>query len=127
MRNLDVSGEITASYAQDLEAHGREVRKIRALRQLEGLEWIQNLREVIEGTDPDAVRESRHCDRLPLTTWSDSKKRVVLLGDGERELLTLSPTFLIMVCRNPCLIYLVYVCSCSWDVFRPRTRRPDCL
>lgn len=40
---------------QDLETLGRDVRKIRALRQLEDLEWIENLREVVEGADPDSV------------------------------------------------------------------------
>jgi hypothetical protein len=84
VRTLDVSGEITKSYPMDVEAHGRDVRKSRALKQLVDLEWIENLREVVEGTDPDAVRESRQFDRLPLTSWSDSSKRVVLLGDGKQ-------------------------------------------
>ncbi|KAG0578038.1 hypothetical protein M758_5G193000 [Ceratodon purpureus] len=82
VRTLDVSGEITKTYPLELEAHGRDVRKIRALRQVEGLEWIENLREVIEATNSDSVRESRQFDRLPLTSWSDSSKRVVLLGDA---------------------------------------------
>ncbi|KAG0580227.1 hypothetical protein KC19_4G158400 [Ceratodon purpureus] len=82
IRTLDMSGEITKAYPLDLEAHGRDVRKARVLRQLEGLEWIENLREAVEGTDPDLVRESRQYDRLPLTSWSDSSKRVVLLGDA---------------------------------------------
>jgi hypothetical protein len=82
VRTPDVSGEITEAYSQDLEEFGRSVRKARALRQLEDLEGLENLRAAMEGTHPDAVREARACDRVPLTTWSDPSKRVVLLGDG---------------------------------------------
>lgn len=83
VRTLDLSGEIKNSYSLDLKAHGRDVRKIRVLRQLDDLEWIENLRGAVEGTDPDLVREARQVDRLPLTSWSDSSKRAVLLGDGK--------------------------------------------
>jgi hypothetical protein len=91
VRTLDASWEITKAYSRDMEAHGRDVRKVRALGQLEGLEWIENLREVIEGTDPDSIRESRACDRLLLTRWSDSSQRVVLLGDGKEKHCILNP------------------------------------
>lgn len=82
VRVPDVSGEITKAYSQDLEKHGRHVRKTRALRQMQDLEDLENMRAAMEGTHPEAVREARACDRLPLTTWSDPSKRVVLLGDG---------------------------------------------
>ncbi|KAG0615876.1 hypothetical protein M758_5G072600 [Ceratodon purpureus] len=85
VRVPDVKGEITKAYSQDLEHHGRDVRKVRALRQMEGGEGLENMRTAMEGTHPDAVREARACDRLPLTTWSDPSKRVVLLGDDMRR------------------------------------------
>lgn len=82
VRSPDVSGEITEAYSQDREEFGRGVRKARALRQLEDLEGLENMRAAMAGTHPDAVREARACDRVPLTTWSDPSKRVVLLGDA---------------------------------------------
>ena len=124
VRTLDASGEITKAYSRDMEAHGRDVRKVRALGQLEGLEWIENLREVIEGTEPDSVRESRACDRLPLTSWSDSRQRVVLLGDGKETHRILNPEELHTLRFSSHQAYLLVkhldVCSCSRHVFRPR-------
>lgn len=59
-------------YARDLAT--QDVRKTRVLRQTDGLEWVGKLREAIEGTDPDGVREIKDKDHLPLTSWSDSSK-----------------------------------------------------
>lgn len=83
MRGPDESGEISKAYALDLEAHGRDVRKVRALKLIEGIEELHNLRAAMEATDPDAVRESRAHDRVPLTSWLDSSGRVLLIADGK--------------------------------------------
>jgi hypothetical protein len=82
VRGPDESGDITKAYNSDAELYGRDVRKVRALKQIEGMEELQNLRTAMEGTDPDGVRESRSVDRLPLTSWADSSGRVLLMGDG---------------------------------------------
>jgi hypothetical protein len=82
VRGPDVSGEITKAYAADLEAHGPNVRKVRALRQMEGLEDMGHMVEAMKGTHPDMVREARDVDRRPLTSWSKSSKTVLLIGDG---------------------------------------------
>ncbi|KAG0576439.1 hypothetical protein KC19_5G079900 [Ceratodon purpureus] len=82
VRGPDVSGEITKAYAADLEAHGPDVRKVRALRQMEDLEDMQHMVEAMKATHPDMVREARQVDRRPLTSWSNSSKTVVLIGDA---------------------------------------------
>lgn len=82
VRGPDVSGEITKAYASDLEAHGPDVRKVRALRQMEGLEDMENMVKAMEDTHPDMVREARQVDRRALTSWSDSSKAVLLIGDA---------------------------------------------
>lgn len=82
VRGPDVSGEITKAYSLDMEAHGNDVRKVRALRQMEGLEGMENMVKTMQDTHPDLVREARQVDRKALTSWSDSTKAVLLIGDA---------------------------------------------
>lgn len=82
VRGPDVSGEITASYAADQKAHGADVRKVCPLKQMEDLESMEHMVEAIRRTHPGMVREARHVDRRPLSSWSDSTKSVLLIGDG---------------------------------------------
>jgi hypothetical protein len=55
---------------------------MRVLKQLEGVEELQNLKTAAERSEGYLVREDRNFDRLPVSSWSDSSGHVVLLGDG---------------------------------------------
>lgn len=49
---------------------------------MEDLEGMENMVKVMKDTHPDMVREARQVDRRALTSWSDSSKAVLLIGDG---------------------------------------------
>lgn len=79
----DKNGELTKSYASDFHVHGQEARKIRVLKQIEGVEDLLNLKTTMERSKSQHIREDRNFDRLPVSSWSDPSRRVVLLGDGK--------------------------------------------
>lgn len=79
----DKNGELTKSYASDFHVHGQEARKIRVLKQIEGVEDLLNLKTTMERSKSQHIREDRNFDRLPVSSWSDPSGRVVLLGDGK--------------------------------------------
>ncbi|KAG0630223.1 hypothetical protein M758_1G163600 [Ceratodon purpureus] len=78
----DESRELMKSFTSDFNAHGKEARKMRILKQLEGVEELQNLKTAVERSESHLVREDRNFDRLPVSSWSDSSGHVVLLGDA---------------------------------------------
>lgn len=56
--------------------------KARALKQLDGLEGWDSLREAIDLTSEDIISERKIMDRMPLDKWSDADGHVLLIGDA---------------------------------------------
>ncbi|KAG0591332.1 hypothetical protein KC19_1G167700 [Ceratodon purpureus] len=58
----DESRELMKSFTSDFNAHGKEARKMRILKQLEGVEELQNLKTAVERSESHLVREDRNFD-----------------------------------------------------------------
>ncbi|XP_057840002.2 zeaxanthin epoxidase, chloroplastic isoform X2 [Cryptomeria japonica] len=82
LRKKDESEDLANSLVGGRGGLGIPGCKARALKQLDGLEGWDSLREAIDVTSEDTISERKIMDRLPLDKWSDADGHVLLIGDA---------------------------------------------
>ncbi|XP_057840015.2 zeaxanthin epoxidase, chloroplastic isoform X1 [Cryptomeria japonica] len=82
LRTKDESEDLANSLVGGRGGIGIPGCKARALKQLDGLEGWESVREVIDATSEDIISERKIMDRLPLDKWTDADGHVLLIGDA---------------------------------------------
>lgn len=82
LRTLDADGEL--SRQADASAHANDIlcHKTRALKVVNDLGGLGDLRKAIQDTEPEKISERKIMDHVPLTSWSGADGHVLLIGDA---------------------------------------------
>ncbi|KAJ7527031.1 hypothetical protein O6H91_16G033200 [Diphasiastrum complanatum] len=82
LRKLDLSGDLAKTLKRSKGGLGIPGAKARALQQLDGLDGWDDIKAAIKATDETYIFERPIMDNLPIKRWSDSHRRVLLMGDA---------------------------------------------